>query len=222
MRLNPAVRQSPRPDASAYSNVWLQCCQAKLLPSGAVRRSPSIQIQDGHALHERMSDRCSVPSGVTTQPGVPRFSTATDRSASGTGLSASPAPDPASARSREAGTHSRAVPDPAASRAASALAYPGPAAASTSAVNGFTSGPPTAILTSGRLESASIAPYLEPSAWLHVAVTPAAASATSSSLSVSRRSFGTKGQTTSATPIAWVSPLGSPVRTRAVEPTPNH
>ena len=89
-------------------------------------------------------------------------------------------------------------------------------------MNGFTSGPPTAILTSGRLESASIPPYLEPSAWLHVAVTPAAASATSSSLSVSRRSFGSKGLTTSATPIAWVSPLRSPARTCAVEPTPNH
>ena len=276
MRLKPAVRQSPGPAASAYSNVWLQCCQAKLLPSGAARRSPSIQIPDGHALHERISDMCSVPSGVTTQPGVPRFSTATDRSASGTGRSPSPgpasAPGPvsagspasttasarsparavtaaassagpapatistgrspaprtsasgpnASARSRVAGTHSRAVPEPASSRAASALAYPGPAAASTSAVNGFTSGPPTAILTSGRLESASIPPYLDPSAWLHVAVTPAAASATSSSLSVSRRSFGSKGQTTSATPIAWVSPLRPPVRTRAVEPTPNH
>ena len=272
MRLKPAIRQSPGPEASAYSNVWLQCCQAKLLPSGAVRRSPSIQIPDGHALHERISDICSVPSGVTTQPGVPRLSTATDRSASGTSRSPSPAPDPASARSpastsasarsatkavtaaasspgpapatistgrslaartsasgpnasarsREAGTHSRAAGEPAPSRAASALAYPGPAPASTSAVNGFTSGPPTAILTSGRLESASIPPYLDPSAWLHVAVTPAAASATRSSLSVSRRPFGSKGQTTSATPIAWVSPRGSPVRTRAVEPTPNH
>ena len=273
MRLKPAVRQSPGPEASAYSNVWLQCCQAKLLPSGVVRRSPSIQIPDGHALHERISDTCSVPSGVTTQPGVPRFSTATDRSASGTGRTPStPSPGPASARSpasttasarsparavtaaassagpapatistgrslaprtsasgpnasarsRVAGTHSRAIGEPASSRAASALAYPGPAAASTSAVNGFTSGPPTAILTSGRLESASIPPYLDPSAWLHVAVTPVAASATSSSLSVSRRSFGSKGQTTSATPIAWVSPRGSPVRTRAVEPTPNH
>ena len=85
MRLKPAVRQSPEPEASAYSNVWLQCCQAKPLPSGAVRRSPSIQIPDGHALHERISDMCSVPSGVTTQPGVPRFSTATDRPASGAG-----------------------------------------------------------------------------------------------------------------------------------------
>ena len=65
--------------------MWLQCCQAKLLPSGAVRQSPSIQIPDGQALHERISEMCSVPSGVTTQPGVPRFSTATERSASGTG-----------------------------------------------------------------------------------------------------------------------------------------
>ncbi len=86
--------------------MWLQCCQAKLLPSGAVRRSPSIQIQDGHALHERISDRCSVPSGVTTQPGVPRFSTATERSATGTApvspaspFTGSPASTTASARS---------------------------------------------------------------------------------------------------------------------------
>ena len=126
----------------------------------------------------------------------------------------------ASARSRDAGTHSRAVPWPSASRAASALAYPGPAAASTSAVNGFTSGPPTAIRTSGRLESTSIAPYLDPSGWLHVAVTPAAASATSRSRSRPPTPFGGKGVTTSATPIAWASPLRS--RTRAVEPSPNH
>ena len=83
--LKPAVRQSPWPEARAYSNVWLQCCQAKLLPSGATRRSPSIHIPDGHALQDRINDMYRVPSGVTTQPGVPRFSSATDRSASGTG-----------------------------------------------------------------------------------------------------------------------------------------
>ncbi len=100
------------------------------------------------------------------------------------------------------------------------MAYPGPAADSTSAVNGFTSGPPTAIRTSGRLESTSTAPYRVPSAWLQVAVTPAAASATSRSRSKPAASFGGKGLTTSATPIAWLSPLRS--RTRAVAPAPNH
>ncbi len=78
----PASRQSPGPAASAYSNVWLQCCQAKLLPSGAVRWSPSIHTPDGQALHERISAMCSVPSGETRLPGVPRFSSATERGAS--------------------------------------------------------------------------------------------------------------------------------------------
>ena len=100
------------------------------------------------------------------------------------------------------------------------MAYPGPAAASTSAVNGLTSGPPIAIRTSGRLESTSIAPYLDPSAWLQVAVTPAAASATSRSRSRSPSPFGASGQTISATPIAWASPPRSV--TRATEPSPNH
>ena len=260
----PAVRQSPGPEASAYSNVWLQCCQAKLLPSGAVRGSPSIQILDGHPLHERISDICSVPSGVTTPPGVPRFSSATDRSASGavataaspvssnpstsasarssaravTTAASSPGPVPAtistgrsdaprtsalgakaSARLRAAGTHTRAVPP-----AASAFAYPGPAADRTSAVNAFTSGPPSAILTSGRLESASSPPYRDPPAWLHVAVTPAAASATIRSRITSRSAPPSvlSGQTTSATPIASTGPATPPARTRAVEPTPNH
>src|SRR5580658_3500272 len=241
--LKPAVRQSPGPAVSAYSNVWLQCCQAKLLPSGAVRGSPSIQIRDGHALQERMSDMCSVPSGVTTQPGVPRLNSATDRSARGTGRRSAAGPasatistgrsagprtsasgPKASSRLRAAGTHSRAVP-PAASRADSALAYPGPAAARTSEVNAFASGPPRTILTSGRLESASIPPYLDPSAWLHVAVTPAAASAVTRSRITPRspgsgQPAGPSGQTTSATPIACVTP--SPVRTRAAEPSPNH
>src|SRR3984957_14689728 len=76
--LNHAARQSPWPEARAYSNVWLQCCQAKLLPSGAVRRSPSIHTPDGHALQERISEMFSVPSGVTRLLGVPRLSSATE------------------------------------------------------------------------------------------------------------------------------------------------
>ena len=262
----PAARQSPGPEASAYSNVWLQCCQAKLLPSGGVRGWPSIQILDGHPLHERISDMCSVPSGVTTPLGMPRFSSATDRSATGSArtavspMSSSPStrasarssaravtavasscgPGPAtistgrsdaprtsalgpkaSARLRAAGTHTRADP------AASAFAYPGPAADKTSAVNAFTSGPPTEILTSGRLESASSPPYLGPSAWLQVAVTPAAARATIRSRITSRSPAPgppsrRSGPTTSATPIAWTGPAEPPVRTRAVEPSPNH
>src|SRR5215472_18255595 len=72
----PAVRQSPEPDASAYSKVWLQCCQAKLLPSGTVRLSPSIQVPLGHALHARISEMQASPQGVTRLPGTPRFSSA--------------------------------------------------------------------------------------------------------------------------------------------------
>ena len=65
------------PAASAYSNVWLQCCQAKLLPSGSVRRSPSIHTPHGQALQERISEIVSVPSGATRLLGVPRLSRAT-------------------------------------------------------------------------------------------------------------------------------------------------
>ena len=118
-----------------------------------------------------------------------------------------------SARLRAAGTQTRPP----------ASAYPGPAADRTAAVNAFTSGPPTAILTSGRLESASIPPYLDPPAWLQVAVTPAAASATMRSRITSRSPPSwLSGQTTSATPMAWTVPPEPPVRTRAVEPSPNH
>ena len=206
-RLSSACRQSPRPAASAYSNVWLQCCSENALPSGVVRRSPSIQIPDGHALHDRISDMCRVPSGVTTPPGVPRLKTATDRSASvsssgsapsagGTSTTASPrssisartavaspvgplpatistgrSRDPrrsalganASARDRRPGTHTRAEPD-AASCVASDVPYSGPDTARTLELNVFKFGPPSAMRTSGRLESASIAPYLGPSA----------------------------------------------------------
>ena len=200
---------------------------------------------------------CRVPSGVTTPLGVPRFSSATDRSARGvspaagavspnpstrasarssasavTAAASSPGPPAATistgrsdvprtsalgakvlARLRAAGTHTRPP----------ASAYPDPAAASTSAVNVFTSGPPTAILTSGRFESASIPPYLDPPAWLQVAVTPAAASATMRSRITSRSPLSwLSGQTTSATPMAWTVPPEPPVRTRAVELSPNH
>ncbi len=88
----PAARQSPVPAASAYSNVWLQCCQAKLLPSGAVRFSPSIHTPDGHALHERISAMCSEPSGETRLLGVPRFSSATECPASARSGSGRPGP----------------------------------------------------------------------------------------------------------------------------------
>ena len=53
-------------------------------------------------------------------------------------------------------------------------------------MNGLSSGPPSAIRTSGRLESASIAPYRGPSAREQVAVTPAAASAAIRSRMASR------------------------------------
>src|SRR5262249_60151622 len=75
--VNPASRQPPSPAASAYSNVWLQCCQAKLLPSGMVRRSPSIQTPAGQALLARISPMCSVPSAPARLLGVPRLSSAT-------------------------------------------------------------------------------------------------------------------------------------------------
>ncbi|HLI41124.1 MAG TPA: hypothetical protein VKV35_05720, partial [Streptosporangiaceae bacterium] len=108
--------------------MWLQCCQAKLLPSGAARRSPSIQIPEGHALHERISDMCSVPSGVTTPPGVPRFSSATVRSASATAPSRPPGPSPGtgSPPSISASARSRA------SAVTAVLSPPGPDPATTS------------------------------------------------------------------------------------------
>ena len=83
-------------------------------------------------------------------------------------------------------------------------------------------GPPgkTAGRNPGQVESTSIAPYLDPPAWLQVAVTPAAASAASRSRSRSPTPFGASGQTTSPTPIAWASPPLS--RMRATEPSPNH
>ena len=124
----------------------------------------------------------------------------------------------ASARLRAAGTHTRAW-----SPAVTAFAYRGPTPDKTSAVNVFASGPPTAIRTSGRLESASSPPYRGPSAWLQVAVTPAPASATIRSriTACSPAPGPPSGQTTSATPMACTGPSAPPVRTRAVEPSPN-
>ena len=61
------------------------------------------------------------------------------------------------ARDRVAGTHNRAVPSSASSFARRS-GTAGSDAASTAAVNAFTSGPPSAIRKSGRLESASTAP----------------------------------------------------------------
>ena len=66
--------------------MWLQCCQAKLLPSGVARWSPSIHTPHGQVLHERISEMFRVPSGVTRLLGVPRLSSATEWPAS------SPAP----------------------------------------------------------------------------------------------------------------------------------
>ncbi len=215
----PAERQSPGPAASAYSNVWLQCCQAKLLPSGTVRWSPSIHTPDGQALHERISAMCSVPSGLTRLLGVPRLSSATVREASG-GSGSSPAeatgvtsitesarsaasrpgrrgqvrardqqhrqvPGPADvgagARTRRrgtaaAGSHSATGP-PAASWRRPPRPRPGPHPSSSRAVHGFSSGVPSAIRTSGRFESRSMAPYRGPSGQLQVAVTPCPARA---------------------------------------------
>src|SRR5262249_56928346 len=55
------------------------------------------------------------------------------------------------------------------------------------AVHGWRSGPPIAIRTSGRFESRSSDPYRGPSAREHVAVTPAPASAATSSRTLSRQ-----------------------------------
>ena len=71
------MRQSPDPAASAYSKVWLQCCHAKLLPSGTARFGPSIQVPLGQALHARISEMQASPAGVTRLPGRPRLSSAT-------------------------------------------------------------------------------------------------------------------------------------------------
>ncbi len=187
----PASRQSPSPDTSAYSKVWVQCCNWKLEPSGAVRRGGSIQVPDGQPVHERISEVCSVPSESTAKPGIPRLSTATVRSSNApspdgascsTTISKSPrssttdatAPssaDPAmtstgSARTprRSApgthssvsgatgGTHTLAAPALYSWRLSSSV-YTGSASAKTAAVKAFSSGPPSAIRASGRLES---------------------------------------------------------------------
>ncbi len=85
----PSVRQSPAPDTTAKSKVWLQCCNWKLEPSGALRAGGSIQVPDGHPVQDRISEVCRVPSASTAKPGTPRLSTATVRS--------SKAPHPAGA-----------------------------------------------------------------------------------------------------------------------------
>ena len=121
--LKPASRQSPCPAASAYSNVWLQCCHAKLLPSGAARLSPSIHTPAGHELQHRISDMCSVPSGLTAQPGVPRLSSATDWPASGASLSVTRSAISAAGTSTTASARSSARPAMAAAR------VPGPSGA---------------------------------------------------------------------------------------------
>ena len=44
-----------------------------------MRRGGSIQVPDGHPVHDLMSDVCSVPSVSTAKLGTPRLSTATVR-----------------------------------------------------------------------------------------------------------------------------------------------
>ncbi len=226
---------------------------------------------------------CSVPSGETRLPGVPRFSSATERGASAasafpplassappgsapasrvtsitesarsavtaaaaalrsgpattsTGRSRSPrtsAPGAnAAARDAAAGIHSRALPF-SASRRPSSGAASGPAASRSRAVHGFCSGPPSAIRTSGRLESRSMEPYRGPSGHEQVAVTPCPARAATRSRRATDRPLrekagccaaGEAGRITSATPSACSrrAPPGSRQPARAVEPSPNH
>src|SRR6185437_6591405 len=102
----------------------------------------------------------------------------------------------------DAGIHNRAAP-PSATSWASRLAAAGPLAESTSAVNAFSDGPPSAMRKSGRLESRSSHPYLVPDGREQVAVTPARASPTINSLMSDRDPAGTtSGVMTSATPSA--------------------
>ena len=159
-----------------------------------------------------------------------------------TGRSAGPrtsAPG-ASASRRDRAPGSQIRPEPvAATWLASSSAAAGPAAASAWAVKSFVSGPPSAILTSGRFESSSAEPYLGPSGTEQVAVTPCLASATMRSRTACLTPIpapapasrgakpsvaGSAGAITSATPIACErrSPARPVSVTRAVDPMPNH
>ena len=91
-------------------------------------------------------------------------------------------------------------------------------------MNALSSGPPTAMRTSGRFESRSIAPYRGPSGREQVAVTPRAASAATNPRSGPATAAGSSGAITSATPMAVVcrSPPGPVTVTRAADDRPNH
>ena len=266
----PAVRQSPDPAASAYSKVWLQCCHAKLLPSGTVRFSPSIQIPLGQALHARISEMQRALRGDQAA-GRPRLSSATVWAATGGSRSARrPATGrldlgrpgrrraapiaaarsgPATISTGRSGGPRRSAPGPKAAARDCRAGSPDPGGAGRGqppsswrrrrarrrqhlAVNSFFSGPPSAIRTSGRLESSS-GPVPRSFRTKQVAVTPCLASATTRPVTAAgpsgrsrgaNRSRRAAGQITSATPIARsVRPPPGPVQgTRAVEPTPNH
>ncbi len=99
-----------------------QCCQANDDPSGAVRRSPSIQTPLGHPEQARNSDIHSVPSGVTAAPSVPRLNTATAPAASGASPGASAFPSQTSAVTRSRVTSSASPVTASSSAAGSAVA----------------------------------------------------------------------------------------------------
>ena len=117
--MNPASRQPSADAASAYENVCAQCCQAKLDPSGAVRRSPSIHTPLGQLEQARSSVIQSVPSGVTTPLGVPLLNSATVPSASG-GSPGRTAPSAITARSSRPASPPASSPSAFPSSAASA------------------------------------------------------------------------------------------------------
>ena len=91
-------------------------------------------------------------------------------------------------------------------------------------MNAFTSGPPSAILTSGRLESASSAAVPRPVGLAAGGGHPGRGQRHHQVADhLPQPGAGLpSGQTTSATPMAWTGPSAPPARTRAVEPSPNH
>ena len=213
--------------------------RAVIRPGGAARRRPG---------------RAAAPPAAPAGAGTSITASARSSVTAATAAASSAAPDPAmisagrsarprtsaraakaAARLRAAGTQTRAVPVAASCRASSA-AGAGPAAARIAAAAAFTSGPPSAMRKSGRLESTSRLPYRGPSGNEVVAVTPCRASAASSARTPARVSPAaplppaSRGVITSATPMAWYcvpapvppGPGAAASATRATEPTPNH
>ena len=144
--------------------MWLQCCQAKLVPSGAVRAGPSIQTPHGQVLHARISAIVAVPSGVTRPLGVPRFRMATVRAASAVaGPPATSGPAVASGPPGPAGTSMTASARSSATARIAAASPPEPSPATIS--TGRSAGPRRSALAanaSARLRAAGTQTRADP------------------------------------------------------------